>query len=153
MLHMSQNVWKRVIPVSDTIKRNNVLTFSNRPDPKIKGVKESGVQRHNMTLITQFLSLQSRPNADMMDFFQYENQTEPPSLADRGSLRSGTKSDILQCLDVPTGHEACCKGSYSCGTGYGGSDPYGMAHNIKDIQRQQIIPYLEAQIKNDTQRK
>ena len=89
---------------------NNVLTFSNHPYPKTKGVKESGVQRHNMTLVTQlFLSLQSRPNADMMDFFQYENQKQPPSLADRGSLRSGTKSDILQCLDVPTGHEAAAK--------------------------------------------
>ena len=26
----------------------------------------------------------------------------PPSLADRGMLRSGTKSDILKCLDAPT---------------------------------------------------
>jgi hypothetical protein len=39
-----------------------------------------------MTLITQlFLSLQSRPDADMMDFFRFENQREPPSLADQGS--------------------------------------------------------------------
>ena len=33
-----------------------------------------------------------------MIFFKYENQREPPSLSDRGKLRSGTKSDILSCL-------------------------------------------------------
>ncbi len=49
-----------------------------------------------------FLSVQSRPEADMSDFFKFENQREPPSLADRGRLRSGTKSDILKCLGVPT---------------------------------------------------
>ena len=38
----------------------------------------------------------------MSDFFRFENQCEPPSLADLGSLRSGTKSDILKCLGVPT---------------------------------------------------
>lgn len=47
------------VPVSDTIKRNNMFTFANRPDPKKKSRKVSGVQRQNMTLLTQlFLSLQ-----------------------------------------------------------------------------------------------
>ena len=36
----------------------------------------------------------------MSDFFRFENQREP-SLADRGRLRTGTKSDILKCLGVP----------------------------------------------------
>ena len=133
---------------------NNVLIFSNRPDPKTRGVKESGVQRHNMTLVTQlFLSLQSRPNADMMDFFQYENQKQPPSLADRGSLRSGTKSDILQCIDLPTGHEAAAKEAAVVVL-----DMVPVIHMVRpttsntfnDYVSLQIMPYLEAQIKNDT---
>ena len=50
---------------------------------KKNGKKASGIQRENMVLITQlFLSLQSRPNADMRKFFQFENQREPPSIAD-----------------------------------------------------------------------
>ena len=49
-----------------------------------------------MALITQlFLSLQSCPDADIAEFFKFENQRELPSLADRASLRSGKKSDIL----------------------------------------------------------
>ena len=59
--------------------------------------------KQNTTLITQlFLSLQSRPEADMVDFFKYENQREPPSLSDRGLLRAGNKSDILTCIKAPT---------------------------------------------------
>ena len=47
-----------------------------------------------MTLMIQlFMSVQSRPDADMADFFRFENQREPLSLADRGSLRTGKKSD------------------------------------------------------------
>ena len=35
-------------------------------------------------------------------FFRYENQREPTALADHGMLRTGSKSDILKCLEVPT---------------------------------------------------
>ena len=63
-----------------------------------------------MTLVTQlFLSLKSRPDADMSDFFRFENQREPPSRVDRGSPRSGTKSHILQCLNAPSGRAAAAK--------------------------------------------
>ena len=45
----------------------------------------------------------------MRDFFRFENQREPPNLADRGSLRSGTKSRFLQCLDDLSGRAAAAK--------------------------------------------
>ena len=80
-----------------------MLTFANRPERKIKSVKNSGTQKHNTTLVIQvFLSLQLRPIADIIDIFRYENQKEPPSLADRGMMRSGAKSDILSYLNAPT---------------------------------------------------
>ena len=92
------------VPISDIIKPNNMLTFANRPELRKKSRKDVGVQRHNMILVTQlFLSLQSRPDANMADLFRFENQREPPSLADRGSLRAGKKSDIRQCLGDTTG--------------------------------------------------
>ena len=89
----------------------------------------------------------------MMDFFQYENQKQPPSLADRGSLRSGTKSDILQCIDLPTGHEAAAKEAAVVVL-----DMVPVIHMVRpttsntfnDYVSLQIMPYLEAQIKNDT---
>lgn len=87
------------VPLSDTIRRNNVFTFSNRPDPRKKGSKV-GILKQNTMLITQlFLSLQSRPDEDMSEFFKFENQRDPPSLSDRSFLRAGTKSDILTCIN------------------------------------------------------
>ena len=38
----------------------------------------------------------------MEEFFRYVNQREPPSLSNQGSLRSGNKSDILDCLKAPS---------------------------------------------------
>ena len=56
-----------------------------------------------ITLITQhFISLQSRPEADMVDILKFENQREPPSLSDCGLLGSGNKLDILVCIKAPT---------------------------------------------------
>ena len=45
-----------------------------------------------------FISLQARPESNIQDFFRHENAKEPPSLAFKGKLRSGTKSQIIQCL-------------------------------------------------------
>ena len=91
--YVTERLEKASVPISDTIMftfANNMFTFANRPDPKRKGKKDNCTQKQNMTLITQlFLSLQSRRDADMMDFFRFENQREPPSLADQGSLRAG----------------------------------------------------------------
>ena len=42
-------------------------------------------------------------DANTADIFRFENQREPPSLADRGSLRTGKKSDIVECIKAPVG--------------------------------------------------
>ena len=34
-----------------------------------------------------------------MSFFKHEDQQYPPSLAQLGGLRTGTKSDLLYCLE------------------------------------------------------
>ena len=55
------------VPVSHTIKRNCLFTFSNRPDTRNKGEKDGMLKQ--ITLITKlFVSVQSRPEADMVDF-------------------------------------------------------------------------------------
>ena len=132
--YTTQRLDNPLIPVSDTIPRQNIFTFASRPDLKKKN-QNVGVQRQNMTLVTQlFLSLQSRPDADMRDFFCYENQREPPSLADHGTLRTGVKSHVIDCISAPTGHTIpnrlyissnwtynSKQSSHSCASGYGRS--------------------------------
>ena len=56
------------VPVSHTIKINRLFMFSNRPDTREKGEKDEMLKQ--ITLITQlFISPQSRPEADMVNFF------------------------------------------------------------------------------------
>ena len=50
--YILQILEKCTLTVSETIGRNKILTFANRPDSK-KGRKASGVQKHGMALITQ----------------------------------------------------------------------------------------------------
>ena len=112
------------MPVSNTIQRNTILTFSNLPDLSKKRNKTSGVQKKNMTLMTQlFMSVQSSTDADMAEFFHFENQREPLSLADRGSLRTGKKADRFSQI------------SHSCCAGHGSCCSYGEAYISKDICR------------------
>ena len=80
-----------------------MYTFANRQDSRSKRDEKLGVFKKNTVLVTQlFLWLKSRPDANMVNFFRYENHREPPALADHGMLRTGGKSDILKCLEVPT---------------------------------------------------
>ena len=78
------------VPISDNIKRNNMLAFGNRPElmkQYTTSSKYAGVQRLNMMLVAQlFLLLYSHQYVNMAYYFRSENQTEPPSLVDRRSL-------------------------------------------------------------------
>ena len=43
--YVKERLEEASVSVYDTIKRNNIPTFVNRPDPKKKGTQDSGVQR------------------------------------------------------------------------------------------------------------
>ncbi|MES9881863.1 MAG: hypothetical protein ABW185_13375 [Sedimenticola sp.] len=89
------------VAITDTIKRHIVPTFAKPVESKSRNSKVSMVKR-DASLVTQlFLSMQSRQDADLDEFFRYENQKEPPAISDKGKLRSGKKSDILDCLEIP----------------------------------------------------
>ena len=95
--YVQQRLIEKTVPISDTIRRKNLWTFDNRPSENKKGSSKLSNVKHNSNLVTKlFLSLQSRPESNMEDFFKFENQREPPSLSDNGNLRMGTKSHILQ---------------------------------------------------------
>ena len=89
------------VSITDTIKRVSLPTFAKRPQHKSKDNKVSSLKQDANLVSHIFLSLQSRPDFDLDDFFKFENQKEPPSLSDQGMLRHGKKSDILQCMQIP----------------------------------------------------
>ena len=47
----------------------------------------------------------SSRDGDLDDFFSHENQGSPPSLSDCGRIRSGSKCDLIQCMDKLVGTE------------------------------------------------
>ena len=106
---VSQTLEQATLPITNTLKCQKVLTFANRPLNNKKESKSGSAQR-NSSLITKLsLLLQSRPDVDMAEFFQHENQSGPPSLSNQGSLRSGNKSDILECLKALSGRSPAAK--------------------------------------------
>ena len=89
------------VAITDTIKRSALQAFARRTDDTKNRSKVIALRKDISLVSTLFLSLQSRPDFDLNNFFKYENQRETPSLSDQRKLRSGTKSDVLQCLTIP----------------------------------------------------
>ena len=75
-------------------------------------------------------------------------------MADRGTLRSGTKSDILQCLNAPIGRAVAAKHATVVVL-----DMAAVVHMVRPTTAKtfseyvllHIVPFLEAQLKNATQ--
>lgn len=89
-----------------------------------------------------------------MEFFPYENQREPPSIADWCSLRSGKKSDILQSFSAPEGSAAAAK--HATVTVLDMATVTHMVHptNAKTFSKYvtlNILPFLESQMNAYTQ--
>ena len=146
---VTQILEQATLPITYTLKRQKVLTFANRPVINNKGTKSGSTQRNSSLITKLFLSLQSRPDADMEEFFHYENQRQPPSLSDQGSLRSGNKSDILECLKAPTGQSDAAKAATVVVL-----DMAAVVHMVRpttantfmEYVSHHMVPFLESQI-------
>ena len=54
--------------------------------------------RTDCALFSQLYIVCQSCDGDLDEFFRHENQPYPPSLSQHGSLRLGTKSDLLTCF-------------------------------------------------------
>ncbi|KAJ8353418.1 hypothetical protein SKAU_G00209850 [Synaphobranchus kaupii] len=93
---------ERTGSIHDPIKRNSLALFRQ---PRRKTVLKHGkikVLQNNVALFGQlYIAMQSR-ESNLDEFFAHEVQSFPPSLSDFGKLHlTGTKSDLLQCLEQP----------------------------------------------------
>ena len=88
-------------------------------------------------------------DANMEEFFRYENQREPPSLSNQGSLRSGNKSDILEWLKAPTGRSAEAKVATVVVLVMAAVVHMvrpTSAHAFRDYVSQHLVPFVESQV-------
>ena len=83
----------------DPISKNNLPIFSRATKKLTKDQSQVASLKKNCQLFSQlYISCQVR-DGNLEEFFCHENQTFPPALSKDGSLRSGTKSDLLTCLE------------------------------------------------------
>lgn len=90
------------VSIHDPIHKNKLPLFTFKSAAKNKSASRLKVAELKMDcqLFSHlYIACQSR-ESDLNEFFRHENQACPPSLSQRGSLRFGTKSDLLTCLST-----------------------------------------------------
>ena len=77
-----------------------MYTFINRPPADLrKGDARFSTAKANLSVVTKmFMNLTAKPDADIKEFFKYEISRDPPALSNKGSLYSGSKSDLIPLL-------------------------------------------------------
>ena len=91
---------ERTKHIYDIIRRNKLTVFSTfTPRSVSKGKQQVASLNDDMQLFPRlFIGCQMR-GANLQEFFRLVNQACPPALSDGRSLRLGTKSDLLTCLE------------------------------------------------------
>lgn len=90
----------RTKAVDDRIPRNKLKVFStSTPRSQSKGQQQLASIKNDRELFARlYIGCQTR-DRNLEEFFRHENQACPPALSDGGSLCTGTKSDLLTCLE------------------------------------------------------
>ncbi|KAL8591566.1 hypothetical protein ACOMHN_055533 [Nucella lapillus] len=90
----------RTKAVDDPIPRNKLKVFStSTPRSQSKGQQQLASVKNDRELFARmYIGCQTR-DGNLEEFFRHENQACPPALSDGGSLCTGTKSDLLTCLE------------------------------------------------------
>ena len=98
---VTKKLQERTTPLFDTIQENKLPLFSSPPATKEKSSDKLKIAslKSNCSLFSRhYVSCQVR-DGDLEGFFGHENQSFPSSVSQYGKLRSGTKSDLLSCLE------------------------------------------------------
>ena len=84
--------------ISNPLKKNKLPLFSKKKNLTKVDHQVAALKEDRSLFGHLYIASQNR-DGDLQNFFKHENQPWPPSLSQYGELRSGTKSDLLQCLE------------------------------------------------------
>ena len=104
--YVNERLVNQTMPTTEPIKRNNLPLFRRPPvREKSRAPLQLSSLKNDSSLFSR-LNIASQIRSGDLDqfFFQYENHAYPPALSQMGKLRTGTKSDLVGCLEdlVPT---------------------------------------------------
>ncbi len=81
-------------PVSDVIKKNNLLTFNITT----KRISKQDAKANCALFSRLYIACQNK-DGNLAEFFKYSNQPWPPALSKMGQLGGGGKKvDLVKCL-------------------------------------------------------
>ena len=101
---IKERLMERSKPIDDSISRNALplwksVSKSSRSKEKMK---LQSVKTDCQLFSKLYIGCQSR-DGNIDEFFSHENQGAPPSLSDCGRIRSGTKCDLINCMEKQVG--------------------------------------------------
>ena len=97
---IKERITERSKPIDDSISRNKLPLWYPMSKSSIskEKMKLQSVKTDCQLFLKLYIGCQSR-DGDLDEFFSHENQGSPPSLPDCGRIRSGTKCDLIHCMD------------------------------------------------------
>ena len=84
--------------VDDVISRNKLPLCNYRSKLKSKQTNNVATMKSNISLFSRLYIANQKRAEDLDTFFSHENSSVPPSLSKDRMLRSGDKSDLIDCL-------------------------------------------------------
>ena len=97
---IKERITERSKPIDDSISRKKLPLWNpmSRSSTSKEKMKLQSVKTDCQLFSKLYIGCQSR-DGDLDEFFSHENQGSPPSLSDCGRIRSGTKCDLIHCMD------------------------------------------------------
>ena len=86
--------------LDDVIKRNKLCIFdTSKPRKETKAQEHMAALKNNLNLFSRLYAACQIRDGNLDQFFSLEIQSCPPSPSDAENLRTGTKLDIVHCLE------------------------------------------------------
>ena len=87
-------------PITDPTNINNLPLFSRPPvREKSRAQLQRSSLKNDCSLFSRLYIASQIRSGDLDQFFQHENEAYPPALSQMGKLRTGTKYDLVDCLE------------------------------------------------------
>jgi hypothetical protein len=102
---VEERLKKCTTALSDTIKRNNLPLFGTHEKASKKTNTKVATLKSDCKLFARlYIACQAR-EGNLQEFFKHENHPNPPSISCGERMRSGQKSDLIECLPVAAASE------------------------------------------------
>ena len=152
--YVNERLVNQTKPITYPIKRNNPPLFSRPPVlDKSRAQLQRSSLKNDCSLFSRLHIASQIRSGDLDQFFQHENQAYPPALSQMVKLRTGTKSDLVGCLEdlVPTqdlSPTPVVQVILLDGAAIVNTLRPGFAKTFSDYASQVFLPYITSQLQH-----